>query len=94
MNRRYFVMGAAGALASTQVKSHMLASPNATVRIACVGVRGQGRAHLNQYSDMRCLRCRHLTIFDDSVLQHPLDIGEKDGKKPASYWESAKRSRK
>jgi predicted dehydrogenase len=91
MNRRYFLMGATGALASTQVKSHMLASPNDTVRIACVGVRGQGKAHLNQYSQMKNVEIAAICDIDENVLNSRLDMVEKKtGKKPASYWEIRK----
>ena len=91
MNRRHFVMGATGALASTQVKSHMLASPNDTVRIACVGVRGQGRAHLNQYSQMKNVEIAAICDIDEGILNSRLDMVEKKtGKKPASYWEIRK----
>ncbi len=51
MNRRHFVMtstAAAGAL-----RSSALASANDTVRVACVGVRGQGGAHISAYSKMK-----------------------------------------
>ena len=92
MNRRHFVMGAAGALASTQVKSHMLASPNDTVRVACVGVRGQGRAHLNQYSQMKNVEIAAICDIDEGILNSRLDIVEKKtGKKPGGYWEIRKR---
>jgi predicted dehydrogenase len=91
MNRRYFVMGAAGALASTQLKSHMLHSANDTVRIACVGVRGQGRTHLNQYSQMKNVEIAAICDIDESVLNSRLDMVEKKtGTKPASYWDIRK----
>jgi predicted dehydrogenase len=91
MNRRYFLMGATGALASTQVKSHMLASANDTVRIACVGVRGQGRTHLKQYSQMKNLEIASICDIDESVLNSRLEMVEKStGKKPDSYWEIRK----
>jgi ornithine cyclodeaminase/alanine dehydrogenase-like protein (mu-crystallin family) len=90
MNRRYFLMGT-GALASTQVKSHMLASPNDTVRIACVGVRGQGRTHLKQYSQMKNVEIAAICDIDESILNSRLDMVEKSaGKKPDSYWEIRK----
>lgn len=91
MNRRYFLMAATGALASTPMKSHMLASPNDTVRIACVGVRGQGKAHLNQYSQMKNVEIAAICDIDENVLNSRLDMVEKKtGKKPASYWEIRK----
>jgi ornithine cyclodeaminase/alanine dehydrogenase-like protein (mu-crystallin family) len=86
MNRRYFLMATTGALASTQVKSHMLASANDTVRIACVGVRAQGRTHLNQYSQMKNVDIAAICDIDESVLNRRLDMVEKKtGKKPDSY---------
>ena len=68
MNRRYFLMGAAGALASTQVKSHLLASPNSTVRVAVVGVHGQGNAHLKQYAKMPNVEIAAMCDIDEGVF--------------------------
>jgi len=50
MNRRYFLMGAATAAAGAVTRG--VASPNDTIRIACVGVRGQGNQHIKEYSKM------------------------------------------
>lgn len=47
MNRRYFLLGAA--VAPPLARASTLASPNDTVRVACVGFHGQGRAHLRAY---------------------------------------------
>src|SRR5690242_5883814 len=91
MNRRYFLMGATSALASTQVKSHLLASPNDTIRIGCVAVRGQGRAHLNQYSKMPNVEIAAICDIDESILHDRQNMVEqKTGKKPAGYWEIRK----
>ncbi len=91
MNRRYFLMGASGALASTQIKSHMLASANDTLRIACVGVHGQGKAHLNQYSQMKNVEIAAICDIDEGILNDRLGMVEqKTGKKPAGYWEIRK----
>ena len=68
MNRRYFLMGATGALASSQMKSHSLVSPNDTVRLAVVGVRGQGKSHLNQYSQMKNVEIAAICDTDESIL--------------------------
>jgi hypothetical protein len=84
-------MGATGALASTQIKSHLLASPNDTVRVACVGVRGQGKAHLHQYSQMKNVEIAAICDIDEGILNDRLDMVEKSsGKKPAGYWEIRK----
>jgi ornithine cyclodeaminase/alanine dehydrogenase-like protein (mu-crystallin family) len=91
MNRRYFLMGATGALASSQIKSHLLASPNDTVRLAVVGVRGQGKSHLNQYSQMKNVEIAAICDIDESILNDRLKMVEsKTGKKPAGYWEIRK----
>ena len=50
MNRRYFLGSAISAGAA--LRSSALASPNDTVRVACVGVRGRGRDHIRAYSQM------------------------------------------
>ncbi|MFL6462905.1 MAG: Gfo/Idh/MocA family protein [Bryobacteraceae bacterium] len=91
MNRRYFLMGATGALASSQIKSHLLASPNDTVRLAVVGVRGQGKSHLNQYSQMKNVEIAAICDIDESILNDRLNMVEgKTGKKPTGYWEIRK----
>ncbi len=91
MNRRYFLMGATSALASAQIKSNQLASPNDTIRVACVGVRGQGRAHLNQYLKMPNVEIAAICDIDEGILNDRLDMVEKaSGKRPASYWEIRK----
>src|SRR5437762_8394017 len=50
MNRRHFLTSST--LAGAQLATHALASANDTVRVACVGVRGQGGAHIKAYSAM------------------------------------------
>ena len=85
MNRRYFLMGsmAAGAVA---LRSSGLASANDTVRVACVGVRGQGRAHIKHYAQMPNVEIAAICDIDESVLNARLSDVEKLGKKrPAAY---------
>jgi hypothetical protein len=64
-HRRYFLMGVTGAVASSQIKSHLLASPNDTVRLAVVGVRGQGKSHLHQYSQMKNVEIAAICDIDE-----------------------------
>jgi predicted dehydrogenase len=91
MNRRYFLMGASGALASTGFKSSLLASPNDTIRVACVGVRGQGKSHIQQYLHMKNVEIAAICDIDESVLNDRLDMVEKSGaKRPQGYWELRK----
>ena len=85
MNRRYFVMGTAAAAALTAVKS-TIASPNDRVRIACVGVRGQGGAHIAEYSRMPNVEIAAICDIDEAVRNKRLSEVEKtSGKRPASY---------
>jgi predicted dehydrogenase len=83
MNRRYFLMSSAAAAASA-AKSP--ASPNDTVRVACVGVRGQGRAHIQVYSKMPNVEVVALCDVDENVLNERLQLAEKlTGKRPKGY---------
>src|SRR4051794_41180677 len=63
MHRRYFLMGslAAGAV----VRSRAVASPNETVRIACVGVHAQGREHIKRYSAMQNVEIAAICDVDE-----------------------------
>ena len=84
-------MGATSALAATPFKSNLLASPNDTIRIACVGVRGQGKTHLTQYAEMKNVEIAAICDIDEEILQDRLHLVEqKTGKKPAGYWEIRK----
>ncbi|HEU0140584.1 MAG TPA: Gfo/Idh/MocA family oxidoreductase [Bryobacteraceae bacterium] len=82
MNRRYFLASsAAGALAMNSA-----ASPNDTVRIAIVGLRGQGGSHVKVYSAMRNVEIAALVDIDESILSKR--VAELEGmgkKKPATY---------
>ena len=87
MNRRYFMAASVvGGLGRT-----ILASPNDTVRVACVGVRGQGRSHIGAYSKMPNVEIAALCDIDESVLNTRLDAVEKLGKKrPAAFTDIRK----
>ncbi|PYT23539.1 MAG: gfo/Idh/MocA family oxidoreductase [Acidobacteria bacterium] len=85
MNRRHLLMGsmAAGAAA---MRPSGLASASDTVRVACVGVRGQGRAHIKHYAQMPNVEIAAICDIDESVLNARLSDVEKLGKKrPAAY---------
>jgi len=87
MDRRYFLMSsAAGVAARTAV-----ASPNDTIRVACVGVRGQGRSHINAYSKMPNVEIAALCDIDENVLSQRLKMVEDLGKKrPAAFTDIRK----
>ncbi len=68
------------------MRPSMLASPNDTVRVACVGVRSQGREHLHRYGKMKNVEIAAICDIDDTVLNARLDEVEKMGRKrPAGY---------
>jgi predicted dehydrogenase len=68
-----------------------MASPNDRIRIACVGVRGQGNAHIRSYSRIENVEIAALCDIDESVLaQRTADL-EKAGKpKPETYTDYRK----
>ena len=88
MNRRHFLMGS---LAGAATSPHALASPNDTVRVACAGIRSQGRVHIQHYSRMPNVEIAALCDVDESVLNARLEEVEKMGKKrPAAYTDFRK----
>jgi len=90
MNRRHFLMSSVAA-GTAALRSSGLASPNDTVRIACVGVRGQGRAHISHYAKMDRVEIAAICDIDESVLNQRLTDVEKLGKKrPAAFTDLRK----
>ena len=88
MQRRHFLLGSAAAAIAQRT---VLASPNDTVRVACVGVRSQGRAHINHYAKMPNVQIAAVCDIDESILNARLDDIEKLGlKRPAGYTDFRK----
>jgi predicted dehydrogenase len=88
MNRRHFLMSSAAAGAAA-----LKAAPsiNDTVRVACVGIRGQGRAHIHVYSQMPTVEIAALCDVDESVLnQRTQEMVSAGKKKPAGYTDVRK----
>jgi predicted dehydrogenase len=82
MQRRHFLMSAAAITAARPI----LSSPNDTVRIACVGVRGQGNSHIRNYQKMQNVEIAAICDIDESILNKRVGEVEKaTGKKPAAY---------
>ena len=79
MNRRYFLMGAGAATAA--LKPNALASPNDTVRVGIVGVRGQGKSHIREYGGMKNVEIAAICDVDEQVLDERLGDVEKLGRK-------------
>jgi predicted dehydrogenase len=89
MNRRDFLGTAipAGAL----LQSRAAASPNDTVRVACVGVRGRGRDHIRAYNDMAKVEIAAVCDIDESILNARVgEIEKAKGKRPAAYTDLRK----
>jgi len=95
MNRRHFLMGTA-ALTGAPKKSR--ASPNDTIRVACIGVgnpdigvHGQGRVHLQRYSEMQNVEVAAVCDVDSRLLALGQDTVEKLGRKrPAGFTDMRK----
>jgi predicted dehydrogenase len=88
MNRRYFLSATAAASAGTAFAAK---SPNDTIRVACVGVRGQGNSHIRAYNAMPNVEIAAVCDIDESVLNQRLgEIEKAKGKRPASYTDYRK----
>ena len=82
-------MSSAAAAGALSTKG--LASANDTVRVACVGIRGQGNAHIREYSKMQNVEVAALCDVDESILNKRLAEVESSGKKrPAAYTDIRK----
>jgi predicted dehydrogenase len=83
MNRRYFLMSAA---AGAAVRATALGSPNDTIRVAVVGLRGQGNGHIRAYQRMPNVEIAALVDIDESILDRRLaEVEKATGKAPARY---------
>jgi predicted dehydrogenase len=87
MNRRTFLLSSAAAAGVGVVSGN----PSDTVRVACVGVRGQGHTHIERYAKMPNVEIAALCDIDESVLSTRLKDVEKLGKKrPAAFTDFRK----
>ena len=89
MERRHFLMSSAAAAAS--VSASALASPNDTVRVACVGVKSQGQNHIKAYAKMPNVEIAAICDVDESVLEQRLkDAEQLTKKRPAGFTDLRK----
>ncbi len=89
MDRRHFLMSSVAA--SAAMRPSMLASPNDTVRVACVGFHGQGQAHISGYLKLPNVEVAALCDVDETVLEDGMKMVEKAGKKrPAGHTDFRK----
>ncbi|HWQ57097.1 MAG TPA: Gfo/Idh/MocA family oxidoreductase [Bryobacteraceae bacterium] len=85
MHRRQFLISSAAAGAAFS------ASPNDTIRAACVGLRGRGRHHMASWASMPGAEVAALCDIDESVLAARLKELEGQGRKrPAVYTDYRK----
>ena len=90
VERRHFLMGSL-ATAGAVLGPRAMASPNDTVRVACIGVHAQGREHIRRYSAMPNVEIAAICDVDESVLNARIDELEKAGKKrPAAFTDFRK----
>jgi predicted dehydrogenase len=86
LQRRHFVKGAAAIALRPR-----LASANDRIRIACVGVHGQGGEHIKHYLEMKDVEIAAVCDVDESVLNQRLgEIERASGKRPAGLTDFRK----
>jgi predicted dehydrogenase len=82
-------MSAAAAAGAANIRG--LASPNDTVRIACVGLRSRGKDHLNAYLKMPNVEIAAVCDIDESILNERAGlVASKAAKKPDTYTDFRK----
>ena len=75
----------------TGLRASALQSPNNTVRVACVGFHGQGKAHLQGYLKTPNVEIPALCDVDESVLEQGCKTIEAAGRKrPTGYTDLRK----
>src|SRR5690349_3202387 len=88
MNRRHFLMTSAAAM-GTALRATK--NPNDTVRIACVGLRGRGKSHLQAFTTLPNVDLVALCDVDQSVLDKATSFVEsKRQKAPTGYTDLRK----
>jgi predicted dehydrogenase len=76
-------MSSAGVLAAAR---RATPSPNDTVRVACVGLRGRGKDHIHGYSKLANVELAAMCDIDESVLNKAAShVEELTNKKPVGY---------
>src|SRR5215212_589081 len=91
-NRRDFIkssaaataVGAAGTLGFNM--TNYAGSPNGTIRVACVGVKGQGNSHIREYLKMPNVEIAAICDIDEKYRNQRIgEIEKASGKKPKEY---------
>jgi predicted dehydrogenase len=88
-HRRDFIKSSAAAAATSALGFNIktrAGSPNDTIRVAVVGFRAQGNAHIREYAKMPNVEIAALCDVDETVLKKGCqDVEKLDGKKPQEY---------
>lgn len=88
-HRRDFIKSSAATVATSALGFNIKAragSPNDTIRVAVVGFRAQGNAHIKEYLKMPNVEVAALCDVDETVLKKGCGEVEKaSGKKPKEY---------
>ena len=80
-----------GTVAAAGAATKSVASANDRVRVACVGVRGQGNSHIGAYLAMENVEIAAVCDIDETVLNKRLgEIEAKSGKRPAAFTDLRK----
>ena len=66
MNRRHFLMSSA---AVATAAPGLMSSPNDTIRVGCVGIRGRGVEHIKSYSKMANVEIAALCDIDENSAE-------------------------
>jgi len=92
MKRRDFIKDSASVAAASTVGTlgfnikTRAGSPNGAVRVAVVGVRGQGNSHIKEYAKMQDVEVAAICDVDESFLKQRCgEIEKATGKKPKEY---------
>jgi predicted dehydrogenase len=89
MNRRYFLMGTAAAAGALGPRG--LASPNDTIRMGVVGLRGRGGSHVRGWASQPNVEIVAMCDVDQAPLAARMkDLENFDKKAPATYTDVRK----
>ena len=81
ITRRDFVSGSLAASAALRAPRARPLGASSDIRVACVGVRGQGRAHMNRFESLAGVRVVALCDVDPAVLASRADeLEQKSGR--------------
>jgi predicted dehydrogenase len=89
MNRRHFLVTSAAAMGTAAFAAPK--SPNDTVRVACVGLRGRGQDHLHGYANLPNVDIVAVCDIDQTVLNKAVqNVSAKRQKAPDAYTDFRK----